>query len=103
MLATAIAPPLVTPSDPDWDATRQVFNLALDLRPAAIALPRDVAEVVAAVNHGRDRGLRVAAQATGHNADAFASLEDTLLVDVRRLQDVLIDPVAERVRVGAGV
>jgi hypothetical protein len=28
---------VVTPSDPDWDATRQVFNLATDLRPAAVA------------------------------------------------------------------
>ena len=24
---------VVTPSDPDWDATRQVFNLTTDLRP----------------------------------------------------------------------
>lgn len=103
MLVSSLAPPLVTPTDPDWDATRQVFNLALDLRPAAIALPRDVAEVIAAVGYARSRGLRVAPQATGHNADAYGSLEDTLLVDVRRLQDVSIDPLAQRVRVGAGV
>jgi hypothetical protein len=30
---------VVTPSDPDWDATRQVFNPATDLRPAAVAPP----------------------------------------------------------------
>jgi FAD/FMN-containing dehydrogenase len=100
---TPTAPQIVNPADPEWDATRQVFNLALDLRPAAIALPRNVAEVIAAVDYARERGLRVAPQATGHNADAFASLEHTLLVDVRRLQDVAIDPVAQRVRVGAGV
>src|SRR3954449_5928023 len=104
MLTTATTTPqLITPSHPDWDATRPVFNLALDLRPAAIALPRDVAEVVAAVDYARARGLRVAPQATGHNADAFGALEDTLLVDVRELQDVSIDPGARRVRVGAGV
>ena len=61
---------VVTPSDPDWDATRQVFNLATDLRPAAVALPRDVSDVVAAVGYARANGLRVAPQATGHNADA---------------------------------
>ncbi|HEX5909234.1 MAG TPA: FAD-binding oxidoreductase, partial [Thermoleophilaceae bacterium] len=103
MLTTATTTPLVTASDPDWDATRQVFNLALDLQPAAIALPRDVGEVIAAVEYARERGLRVAPQATGHNAAAYGPLEDALLVDVRRLQEVSIDPCGQRVRVGAGV
>ena len=94
---------VVTPSDPDWDATRQVFNLATELRPAAVVLPRDVNDVVAAVDYAAANGLRVAPQATGHNADAFGALEDVLLVDVRELQDVSIDPGAKRVRVGAGV
>ncbi len=67
---------VVTPSDPDWDATRQVFNLAMDLQPAAVALPRDGSDVVAAVDYASAHGLRVAPQATGHNADALGSLED---------------------------
>ena len=94
---------VATPSDPDWDATRQVFNLDTDLRPAAIALPLDVSDVVAAVGYARANGLRVAPQATGHNAAPLGALEDTLLVDVRHFQDVSIDPCAGRVRVGAGV
>ena len=94
---------VVTSSDSDWDAARQVFNLATDLRPAAVALPQDVRDVVAAVEYARDNGLRVASQATGHNADAYGALEDTLLVDVRELQEAFIDPRARRVRAGAGV
>jgi hypothetical protein len=102
-LAAQMTGRVVTPSDPDWDATRQVYNLDTDLRPAAIALPRDVGDVVAAVGYARTDGLRVAPQATGHNAAPLGSLEDTLLVDVRELQEVSIDPGAQRVRVGAGV
>ena len=79
------------------------FNLALDLNPAAVAFPRDVAEVVAAVNHARDHGMRVAPQSTGHNPGPLGSLEDAVLVDVRELQSVSIDPCGQRVRVGAGV
>jgi hypothetical protein len=94
---------VVTPSDPEWDVTRQVFNLAMDLRPAAVALPRDVNDVIAAVEYAGANGLRVAPQATGHNADALGSLEDVLLVDVRELQNVSIDRGTRRVRVGAGV
>jgi FAD/FMN-containing dehydrogenase len=94
---------VVTPSDLDWDATRRVFNLETDLRPAAVALPRDVNDVIAAVEYAGANGLRVAPQATGHNADALGSLEDALLVDVRELQGVCIDPGPRRVRVAAGV
>jgi FAD/FMN-containing dehydrogenase len=94
---------VVTAADPDWDATRQVFNLALDLAPAAVALPRGVRDVVAAVDYARSSGLRVAPQATGHGADALGTLDDTLLVDVRELQEVSVDAGARRVRVGAGV
>jgi FAD/FMN-containing dehydrogenase len=102
-LAAQMTGRVVTPSDPDWDATRQVFNLTTDLRPAAFALPRHVGDVIAAVGYARAHGLRVAPQATGHNATPLGSLEDTLLVDVRELQAVSIDPGARRVRVGAGV
>jgi FAD binding domain-containing protein len=102
-LSTRMTGRVVTPSDPDWDAVREVFNLAMDLRPAAVALPRDVDDVIAAVEYAAANGLRVAPQATGHNADALGSLEDVLLVDVRELQEVSIDPGARRVRVGAGV
>ena len=102
-LAGRMSGRVVTPWDIDWDATRQVFNLAADVRPAAIALPVDVDDVIAAVDHARVAGLRVAPQATGHNADAHGSLDGTLLVDVRELQDVVIDVRARRVKVGAGV
>ena len=102
-LAAQMTGRVVTPSDPDWDATREVFNLTTDFRPAAMALPRDVSDVVAAVAYARAHGLRVAPQATGHNATPFGSLEDALVVDVRELQEISIDPGARRVRVGAGV
>lgn len=55
----------LTAADPGWDAARQAFNLRVDARPAAIAMPRDVADVVAAVEYAAARGLRVAPQATG--------------------------------------
>jgi FAD/FMN-containing dehydrogenase len=68
-----------------------------------VALPLDVEDAVAAVRYARANGLRVAPQATGHNAGPLGSLDDTLLVDVRELQDVWIDALARRVRAGAGV
>ena len=102
-LAAQMTGRVVTPSDPDWDAMRHGFNLTTDLQPAAVVLPRDRRDVIAAVGYAAAHGLRVAPQATGHNTNPYGSLEGTLLVDVRELQEVHIDPGARRVRVGAGV
>src|SRR6476620_9726580 len=90
-LAARMTGRVATSSDPDWDRIREVFNLTTDLRPAAVALPRNADDVIAAVRHAGANGLRVAPQATGHNATPHGSLEDTLLVDVRELQSVSID------------
>ena len=79
------------------------FNTTVEIHPAGAAFPRNVDEVIEAVRYARENGLRVAPQATGHNVSAYGALDDALLVDVQNLQDVSIDPGAQRVRVGAGV
>jgi FAD/FMN-containing dehydrogenase len=104
------APPLadimkgrvVTPGDDGYDQARSSFNLTVDQRPAAVAYPVDAADVVAAIGYARANGLRVAPQATGHNAAPLGSLEDALVVHVGELTEVEIDAEARRVRVGAG-
>jgi FAD/FMN-containing dehydrogenase len=93
---------VVAPGDDGYDTARQSFNLLLDQRPAAIAFPVDEDDVVAAVEYARRQGLRIAPQATGHNAGPHGSLEGTLVIHVGELTDVTIDAAARRVRVGAG-
>src|SRR3954462_3146085 len=90
------------PDDDGWDEARRAWNLAVDQRPAAVALPATDADVVAIVNFAREEGLRVAAQGTGHGAAALASLEDTILVSTKRMRGVRIDPGTRRARVRAG-
>ncbi|HEX2086206.1 MAG TPA: FAD-binding oxidoreductase, partial [Solirubrobacteraceae bacterium] len=94
---------VVLPADADWADARQAFNTDLDVRPAAVAFPVDAADVRIIVDYARSHGLRIAPQATGHNAGPLVDIEDTILVNVRELQEVSIDPAAMRVRVGAGV
>jgi FAD/FMN-containing dehydrogenase len=93
---------LTVPADADWDSARQAWNLAVDQRPVAVAEPETVADVVAIVDFARERGLRVAAQGTGHNAAALATLGDTILVKTHRMRAVEIDPEARRARAQAG-
>ena len=94
---------IVRPGDDGWDLARQAWNLAVDQRPAAVALPRTADDVIGLVAWACGEGLRVAAQGTGHAAAALVSLEDTVLVKTARLSDVQIDPELLRARVGAGV
>ena len=77
---------ILIPSDAGWYAARATFNALIDQRPRAIAVPTDAREVAAVVSYARKQGLRVAPQATGHNAGPLGSLED-----VHRTLDALIE------------
>src|SRR4051794_11443886 len=101
-LRSKLAGTVVAPGDPSWDEARQAWNLHADQRPALVALPENVDDVVAIVEFARAGGLRVAAQGTGHNASAIASLERTVLVRTCRMKGVAIDAPGRRARVAAG-
>ena len=90
------------PGDPDWDEARQAWNLAVDQRPAAVAIPHSADDVIAVVDFARERGLVVTAQGTGHNAAAYDTLENTILVKTSELRGVEIDAEAQVARVAAG-
>ena len=94
---------ILNPGDPGWEDARQAWNLAVDQHPAAIALPSSAGDAAAAVRFARERGLRVAAQGTGHGATPMGSLADTLLIKTSRMHGLTIDPVARVARAEAGV
>jgi FAD/FMN-containing dehydrogenase len=91
------------PGDEGWDDARRAWNLAVDLQPAAVVQVADADDVARVVNFARERGLRVAPQATGHGAGPMAPLTDTIVVRTGRLNRVEIDASARRARVEAGV
>jgi FAD/FMN-containing dehydrogenase len=94
---------LVLPHDPGWNEARRAWNLAVDQRPAAVAIPETPADAAAVVRWARSRGLRVAPQGTGHGAAAMGSLAHTVLVKTERMREIEIDPAARRARIEAGV
>jgi FAD/FMN-containing dehydrogenase len=102
-LAEALNGAVVLPDDPRFDEARSSFNLLVDQRPAAVAYPSDALDVADAVGYAQRHGLRVAPQATGHNQAPLGDMQELLLVNVSRLQEVHVDPGARSVRVGAGV
>jgi hypothetical protein len=93
----------VTPDQPNWHEARLAWNLAVDQRPAAVAIPETVGDIIRVVRYARANALRVAGQSTGHNAHPLAEgLEHTVLVKTHRMRKVQIDPDARLARVGPG-
>jgi FAD binding domain/Berberine and berberine like len=93
---------LIGPSDADYDATRALYNGMIDKRPRLIARCVDVADVIAAVNYGRDQGLLVAIRGGGHNGPGLGSCNDGLVIDLSMMKSVRVDPASRTVRVDAG-
>jgi FAD binding domain len=100
---TAVRPGLLAvPGEAAYDEARMAWNLAVDQRPAAVALPCDADEVAEVVRHAADRGLRVTAQSTGHNAGPLGDLSDTILIRTHLMRGVQIDAGAQIARAEAG-
>lgn len=92
------------PGDTAYDTARAPWNLAVDLHPAAVAIPHSVEEVVAVVRAAAEAGLRVAPQSTGHGAGPLGGrdLSDVVLVKLHELTGVSVDPEAGTARVIGG-
>src|SRR3954451_9602077 len=102
VLRAVIAGDVHAPGDAGYDAARSAFNLALDLRPAAIVVAESSSDVVNAIRFAGSTGLRIAPQGTSHGAGALGSLDDAILLKTTRMRGVEIYPATRTARVEAG-
>jgi FAD/FMN-containing dehydrogenase len=93
---------IVVRGDGEYDASRALYNGMIDKRPLIIAKCADVADVMKAVNFGRDNGLRIAIRCGGHNGPGLGSVDDGLVIDLAAMKGVRVDPTARTAQVGAG-
>ena len=93
---------LIEPGDPSYDAARKVYNAMIDRRPRLIARCADVADVMTAVNFGREQKLLVAIRGGGHNAGGLGVCDNGLVIDLSPMNYVLVDPKKKTAQVGGG-
>lgn len=93
---------LIQRSDERYEEARKLYNGMIDKRPLLIARCVDVADVITAVNFGRDEGLLIAIRGGGHNGPGLGSCDDGLVIDLSMMKSVRVDPATQRVRVDPG-
>jgi len=93
---------LITRSDSDYDEARSLYNAMIDKRPLLIAKCVDTADIIAAVNFGREHHLLIAIRGGGHNGPGLASCDDGLVIDLSMMKGARVDPARAIVRVEPG-
>jgi len=93
---------VITADDADYDEARRVWNAAIDRRPKAVAMCETVDDVVAAVTAARDNGLEISVRCGAHNMSGSSVVEDGVVIDLRRMNRVDVDPDARTAVVGGG-
>jgi FAD/FMN-containing dehydrogenase len=100
MLASALKGRVVTPQDADYDNVRRVVPGNYDRRPAAVIRPATAADVAAVLNFAQATDLPLVIRSGGHSG--FSSIDGGLVLDLRDLNGIDVDPVARTVWAGAG-
>src|SRR5438876_2065529 len=78
------------------------FNGMLDRRPALVTRPLDVDDVVAAVSFATSADLPIAVRGGGHGVAGHCMGDGGLVIDLRLMRDVTVDPEARIATCGGG-
>ncbi len=93
---------LFEPQDAGYNDARKIWNASIDKRPRLIARCSGVADVVDAVNFGRENSQLTAVRGGGHNVGGRALCDDGLVIDLSGMRSVHVNPANSTVRVQGG-
>jgi FAD/FMN-containing dehydrogenase len=94
---------VVGPADPEFDTLRALKYGGLDRHPAAIARVVDADDVAAIVRYTAERGLPLSVRAGGHGVAGHAVVDDGIVIDLRSLKGLQIDPEGRTAWAEAGL
>ena len=101
-LQRALRGPVLDRHHPAYDVARTTFNAMTDRHPGVIACCAGSDDVAAAVAWAQNEGLPAAIRGGGHSVAGHSVCDDGLVIDLRLLGGVQVDPQSRRVRAGGG-
>src|SRR2546427_803564 len=94
--------PVIAADDRNFDVARATFNGMIERHPELIVRPLDVADVATAVRFARDADLPVAVRGGGHGVAGHCIGDGSLVVDLRLMREVAVDPEVGTASCGGG-
>ncbi len=93
---------LIKPYSDEYDEARTIYNAMIDKHPGLIVKCANVADVISAVNFGREHNLDTSIRGGGHNGPGLALVDEGLVIDLSNMNSVRVDPQKRTVRVEGG-
>ncbi len=101
LLQEGLAGTVVLSTDPEYLAARQGFVPNLQEFPQLIVYCEVIRDVVRCLDFAREFGLWVACRSGGHSTAGY-SVNTGMIIDLSRMDDVVVDPRGMRAVVAAG-
>ena len=101
-LRTAVSGRVLEPGDDAYDTARNVWNGMVDRRPRFIVQCTDATDVATSVRFATESGLDIGIRCGGHGIVGHAIADDGIVIDLRPMGAVQVDPRTRRARVQGG-
>jgi FAD/FMN-containing dehydrogenase len=102
-LRGGLAGRVVGPADPDYDEMRTIVAGGFDLRPAALVRVANAEDVARIVAYARATGSELAVRCGGHSGAGHSSSDGGIVIDLRDLKRIEIDPTTRTAWAEAGL
>jgi len=93
---------LIQRAHPGYNDARKVYNAMHDRHPSLLIWAVGVPDVIAVIKFARDHDLLLAVRGGGHNVAGFGTCDGGVVLDLRRMKGIRVDPERRTVHAEGG-
>jgi len=102
-LRSSVRGEVITPAEDEYEAARRLFYGNVEKRPTGIVRVTDADDVAATISFATNRDIDFTVRSGGHSVAGHGGVDDGLVIDVRELNRIDLDPSARTVWAGSGL